>query len=179
MPNTPKWPIDEAWERILSAQDLDQKLRSLFAAENEEYLESRSFSMIHRVIIEQLYISLATVLNASRSDINKADSDGKTPSCWAALRGDCDPMRILLSYGATPSICCKFGRNALHYACRGGSVECVRDLLRLHALDVNQPDSNGNTAIHFASHLSPDSSMRICAELLEHGANVDWCDANR
>ena len=49
--------------------------------------------------------------------------------CGAALRGDVDKVRGLLSLGTCANVAAPDGSLPLGAACRGGHIEVVRDLL--------------------------------------------------
>ncbi|KAF2095168.1 ankyrin [Rhizodiscina lignyota] len=171
-------PIDEVWEKILSGRDTENKFRNLLTYD-EEYIESKGFSLIHKVVLDILCMDLESLLNASAEDIDRKDGSGKTAVAWAALRGDNERMSILLTFGADPTIACKLGRNSLHYAARGGSIECMRTLLLQSHINIDAADNHGNTALHWASQLPQSDSTAACSLLLTAGADIDHCDRNR
>jgi ankyrin repeat protein len=170
-------PIDEAWEKILSGKDPGDRLRLLLGS-NEEYIDSKAFTLLHKVVLGILYVDLDQLLDASCADIDQQDADGKTPLAWAALRRDHHSLAILLSHHADTTKTCKLGRTVLHYACRGGSSECIKVLISRPDVEVNSIDDNGNAALHFASQLPPHESSSICASLLQAGVDVNHRDRN-
>lgn len=170
-------PIDEAWEKILSGKDPSDGFRFLLGS-NDEYLESKGFTLLHKTVLDIVYLDLSQLLGASCADIDQQDADGKSPLAWAALRRDHHSLELLLSFCADTTATCKLGRTVLHYACRGGSSECIQALLSHTDVDTNAVDDNGNTALHFASQLPPHESSPICAILLKAGADVNHRDNN-
>jgi len=112
--------------------------------------------------------------------------DGATPLMRAAKNGDAATMKLLLQYGADPSLAQKnhttalmlaagFGRGlgvfAKDYATEAQMLEGLDVLLAAH-VDVNAANDAGQTALHFAA-LSSDATVKILAE---HGAKLDVKD---
>ena len=88
----------------------------------------------------------------------------------AALRGDVDKVRGLLSLGTCANAAAPDGTLPLGAACRGGHVEVLRELLvadvELDAMD----DASGLTALHWACAFG----HAACASLLlEAGCAID------
>ena len=60
------------------------------------------------------------------------------------------------------------GRTALHYACRAGSLECVRLLLERSDINIDQRTNGGETPLMFAA-LS--GKIELVGECLNRGFN--------
>jgi ankyrin repeat protein len=104
----------------------------------------------------------------------------------AAKNGDAAAMRLLLHYGADPSLAQRNHTTALmmaaglgrglgvfakDYATEAQMIEGLKVLLAQH-VDVNATNDAGQTALHFAA-LSSDATVKILAE---NGARLDIKD---
>jgi uncharacterized protein len=119
-----------------------------------------------------------------RSGMDSGDvslDEGTTPFMRAARSGDATTMRILLEAGADPKLTTKDGNNALLFSAgigyrdkntRGTDAEAL-DALKLcldQALDINQTNAKGETALHGAANRGSDLLVKF---LVEHGARLD------
>lgn len=83
-----------------------------------------------------------------------------------AVRGkESQTVLRLLDEGADPEESGEKGRNCLHVACAGGSLEIVKALLVFGA-DINAKDDNRTTALHFAAW---ENHVEIVDLLLDWG----------
>ena len=142
-------------------------------------------SKIYRTVSNLTTERLDDEVEASFSDIDGEDADGRTPLSWAAFRGDFRCVRKLLLSGVSANIHARDGCIPLHMAARAGSLPCLKILIR-HKSRVDHKDSCGNTALHYtcksgktALHYTCKSKTYTrkylrCAEcLLASGADVD------
>jgi ankyrin repeat protein len=112
--------------------------------------------------------------------------EGATALMRAAKNGDAAAMKLLLQYGADPSIAQKNHTTALmmaaglgrglgvfakDFATEAQMIEGLNVLLAAH-VDVNATNDAGQTALHFAA-LSSDATVKVLAE---HGAKLDIKD---
>lgn len=111
---------------------------------------------------------------------------GATPLMRAAKNGDAAAMRLLLQYGADPSLTQRNHTTALmlaaglgrglgvfakDYATEAQMIEGLNVLIAQH-VDVNARNDAGQTALHFAA-LNSDEAVKILAA---HGAQLDVKD---
>jgi ankyrin repeat protein len=111
---------------------------------------------------------------------------GSTPLMRAAKNGDAAAVRLLIQYGADPSIAEKnhttalmfaagYGRGlgvfAKDYATEAQMIEGLEVLLAQH-VDINATNDAGQTALHFAA-LSSDATIKVLAA---HGAKLEIKD---
>ena len=114
---------------------------------------------------------------------------GTTPLMRAAKAGDIPAMRLLLDYGADPTLATNRGVDALmlaagvgtaeqdttgRYKTEAQAIEAIDILLGL-GLDINGADSRGRTPVHGAAMQGYDE---VIAALAERGANLDAADSN-
>jgi ankyrin repeat protein len=126
----------------------------------------------------------APILRRQHADGDPTLGDGSTPLMRAAKAGDLAVMRILLDYGADPTLRQKNGSTVLMLASGLGRrassdddddgardtdvdpTDAVRFCLE-HGGDVNAANDAGDTALHVASS---DAIVRVLAQ---HGAKLD------
>jgi len=141
-------------------------------------------------IVEALLDHRANVnlaLNANlpgRSGMDSGDTTldaGTTPLMRAARAGDTAVIRLLLDHGAEPTLVTKDGNTALMFAAgvgyrdkntRGSESDALAALkLCVEAgLDLNQANSQGETALHGAADRGGDTIVQF---LVDHGANLN------
>ena len=161
-----------AWEHFLSgnlAVEDYLKVENLFS--DDEYLETRSFSVLHKTTLGLLPgRKIRSELEASTADIDSQDASGRTCISWAAARGDDESLRILLSFGAQPDIADFEGRSPLQYA---RNPEVIATLLA-NGADLNATDNSGRTALHWICRL--DGKPAVVEALLNAGININAQD---
>ena len=138
-------------------------------------MESREFTVLHKIVIGLLDKPLAQELEASTAGINAVDAWGLSPLHWAASRRDVASLQLLLDSGGNPNLVDIEGRAPHDHAALAGSVECVRALIAngadIMTSDVMTSDVNGKTALHRASRMNNDKDFLI--PLVAAGANLD------
>ncbi|KAH9209876.1 ankyrin repeat-containing domain protein, partial [Leptodontidium sp. 2 PMI_412] len=115
----------------LPSQTTDPTTMAAFRADfdMEEYLETRPFPALHRIVLGITEGTLHTQLKLSTSEINAVDCQGRTVLAWAAIRGDDVSLNTLLDFGADPNLRALNGDAPLHYAVRAQSPGCVEPLI--------------------------------------------------
>ncbi len=112
----------------------------------------------------------AAVLLEHGAAVNARNRAGETPLLRVR---DEETARLLLAYGADPTLCSAQGDTPLHQAARAGLLEPARVLIERGA-KVNQKDDYGQTPLHCAAENACGAeSCRLAALLLEHGADVN------
>jgi len=156
-------------------------------------LEKREFTSVHRIVLGISKLKLDAYLEDDLSEIDKPDSLGKTPLCWAASRQDPEMVRILLKYGASLYIRDHRKQSPLHYAAGSGSPESMEQLLiasrKLAEIQESMPgedsamkvmsslvdsrDCKGRTPLNFATR----RDFPVHAQLLiSYGADMECPD---
>ncbi|XP_024188925.1 ankyrin-1 isoform X2 [Rosa chinensis] len=107
------------------------------------------------------------LLEELKLDVDTKDEDGDTPLIHAARLGHTDTAKLLLEYGANPSIASDLGATALHHSAGLGNIELLRYLIS-KGVDVNSQSDAGSPLIWAAGHDQPDA-VKV---LLEHHANA-------
>jgi hypothetical protein len=118
---------------------------------------------------------LAISIN-NKTDLNKANRNGETPTAIATWKGYKECLKILLDNEADPKIAANDGTTPLHLAAQNGRYESVEILARKKA-DLDQPNKSGVTPLMLAIYvynIGPNSAQKkTILSLIEHGANPE------
>ena len=101
-------------------------------------------------------------------DQRERNGTNMTPFLTAAYFGHFESGMALANAGANTQIKDTLGRNGLHLAAEGGSLEFVSYMLDTAKLDIHAKDHNGATALHAATALEKTTIINL---LLEKGAD--------
>ena len=128
-------PTELIGERLLSAELSNEDTHVIGNMLDEtDFMETRRFTIIHKIVLEIVKRSLEEELEISTALIDSTDSKGRTPLAWATIRDDLPKVTVLLDYGADPNIQDDAGDSCLHFV---RSVEVCSALLQAKA-DVNK-----------------------------------------
>ncbi len=103
------------------------------------------------------------------ANINKKNSDGRTPLICAVWSDQNDMVRLLLDKGAAPNISDNTASTPLHIAAFKGNKKCVEMLIEKGA-DINALDSVACTPLYTAAQQGRKSCVEV---LINSGANVN------
>lgn len=170
-----------AWERIFgmhtNATRYADRWRCMF--DSEEYLESRTFPVLHKIVLGLVGANLRTQLQASTLSIDDVDADGRTALSWAAGKGDLEAVRTLLEFGANPNIRSRRSQTALSWAAQSPSehrCEIVKALLD-HGVDPNWHDHQRRVPlINGAADKDESPFIKL---MVDAGADVNWRDCHK
>ena len=112
--------------------------------------DSRGNTALHHAC-EAGHMATVKVLQVLGVNLDALNSDGDAALHVAAFNGRSEVLKLLAKYGC--NIAYRSGykkRVPLHYACDGGHVELVKDLVRKFKCDVGVQDENGLTPLHVA-----------------------------
>lgn len=118
----------------------------------------------------QISTARQLVLGSYKDLLELEDSTGSTALHLAACFGHAEVCTFLLQAGADPTATDKLGRNILHYAAEGGSIEVLKLLLTIDELLplLESKDKEGATPLLLAFQLN---DLEACAHLIEAGAD--------
>ena len=107
-------------------------------------------------------------------DVNKQDSDRRTPLMHAVIENHESVVRLLLSYGARLGVFDCDGRSALHFAVLYRRLGILQQFLRHRAesernLDLDTYDDAGWTPLHMAVDRAFEAGVLM---LLQAGADI-------
>lgn len=104
------------------------------------------------------------------TEVNERDENRCTPLIHCAMIEDeqwaVGIARMLIEKGATIGLRDKKGLNALHYACIHNRLALVKIYLSAIDFNVNQGDSLGNTALHYAVTVGNTEMVKQLLEIL-------------
>ncbi|KAL9045698.1 MAG: hypothetical protein Q9214_001301 [Letrouitia sp. 1 TL-2023] len=164
-------PAELAWDHILSgslSEDTACQVAGIFS--NTDFLQSRQFTVLHKIVLKLIPKNLKTELEYSTKELDVPDSSGHTCVSWAAKRGDIEALQILLEYGADPSIPDIHGNTPLHHV---RNVDCCNILLRYGA-DASATNRYGHTTLHTICR--GDGQFLLLRRLIEAGVDLNIQD---
>ncbi|KAL8804022.1 MAG: hypothetical protein Q9182_002813 [Xanthomendoza sp. 2 TL-2023] len=156
-----------AWRRIfggLGAASHTDTFQRMF--DDDEFLDTRNFQPLHKIILGISTVSLEQHLQLSTSNIDAVDADGRTALSWAATRGDFEAVRTLLSYYADPNVPSYYGQTTLHWAAqnkRQSPYQILKELIA-HGAEVNAIDYWNRTALTYASGNTDLATVKLLVE---------------
>lgn len=172
--NIPRSAISKAWDCIFAKSTdptTEQALGELFP--NSDYIETRQFGRLHKIVIGLLGGDLERELEMSASAINDTDNTKRTALTWAAARGDEHAVRTLLKYDASPNTACIAGNSPLLLAARASRPGAIKPLIEAGAR-IDWKNSWQYTALHYAAYYqNTENHLR---PLLEAGADMNAKD---
>jgi uncharacterized protein len=108
----------------------------------------------------------ALLLDNPQTKVGAEDSAGENALMLAALNGDVDLVKLLITKGAEVN---KQGWTALHYAAANGHDD-IATLLLGYSADVNAPSPNGTTPLMMAARGDHLSTLKL---LIAKGADIN------
>ncbi|MBN2018412.1 MAG: ankyrin repeat domain-containing protein [Candidatus Cloacimonetes bacterium] len=133
-------------------------------------ISSQAISATIFEAIQNNNIDEVTTFVTDNPDIlNERDEQYCDPLTVAAIAGNLDIMKYLISQGADINTIDREGSNLLHNAAANGHLEVVQYLLD-QGFDINAEDANGNTALLFASS---HNNFDLIKFLLDKGADLE------
>jgi ankyrin repeat protein len=113
---------------------------------NTDYLESRCFTLIHKIILGLSSTDLDLALSDSTEHTDTKDSRGRTAISWTTARGDRTKMTTLLQHNANPNIPDVQGHFPIHYV---PNAACASLLLQ-HGAKMGVLNAEGQTPLYTA-----------------------------
>ena len=165
-------PFALAWDQIL-AQSIEssilEEFRALFPDDND-YLDDRQFSTIHKIVLGLSLANLGGELAKSETNPDIYDSAGRTALSWAVQREDLVAVDTLLKFGANPELPSKNGTSPLAMAAYSGNLSCFRLLLEAGS-SVTAKNTQGFTVLHHAVSY-PRQSIKLIKYLMAAGGGA-------
>ncbi|XP_022091648.1 inversin-B-like [Acanthaster planci] len=122
-----------------------------------ESQDEKGMTPLSRAVINK-QLDMVKLLVKMGADINIQDALGRTPLCLAAYEGWYHGVIYLLRSGGKQAIADTSGRLPLHAATHDKDSRTLSALLQTLTIgDVNEPDNDGMTALHWAAfHNRPE-----------------------
>ena len=121
--------------------------------------------------LHEATLSLARLLIRNSTDINVRDNAKAPPGDYAALRGNSEPVELLIAAGATTRSAGR-GRSGLSGVARHGWKD-LADLFLRHGGDPNERRQGGETPLYDAVRYD---HADVVASLIKYGAEVNVTD---
>ena len=167
-------PIDSAWDLLFSGRlSLESKAATESVFSDGEYLETRQFTVLHKIVLGLVNKSIEAELNASTAAIDVTDANGRTTLSWAAARKDFVSIAALLNAGANPRIDDFQCFTPLTHAVKAGDISAVRLLLE-NGAERNKRDTFGGSLLHNVCSAQEDPAM--LKYLISAGVDVNIID---
>lgn len=106
-------------------------------------------------------IAEVNFLLSKGSAINQQDSTGQTALHWAAVRGSLPVIETLLRNDANIDIKDNRGYTACHVAAQYGQTAALYHLALKWGVDIDAPDNDGRTPIHWAAYKGFADTIRL------------------
>ncbi|MGE0206984.1 MAG: ankyrin repeat domain-containing protein [Candidatus Babeliales bacterium] len=90
------------------------------------------------------------LLQQPKVQINARNNKGQTPLAWASYKGHTDIVQLLLDAGANPELGGVEGKTPFQWASGAGKLEIMKLLFGTKKCLINQKDTFGQTALHWA-----------------------------
>lgn len=82
-----------------------------------------------------------------------------------AASGNPEMLQVLLEKGPNLDLTDKFGRSALHYACKAGNLETLKILVEQEEIEVNCVTNGGKTPLMMAVEFGDPELVRTCLNM--------------
>ncbi|XP_054848992.1 ankyrin repeat and SAM domain-containing protein 4B [Eublepharis macularius] len=109
--------------------------------------------------------NLELLKEATRKDLNTADTDGMTPTLLAAYHGHLEAVEVICRRGGDPDKCDIWGNTPLHHAASNGHIHCVSFLINFGA-NIFSLDNNMRSALDAAAN----RNQYECVQILDNAA---------
>ena len=125
---------------------------------------------LHNAIKEQDLAQVRLLLKAADTNmVNAQDSNTTTPLVLAAIQGNLDIVKELITAGANVNLATEGGLTPLHCAVNKDFHEVAKYLIKKGA-NVNAVTAKGSTSLHWASY---NKNYALCKLLIQAGAIVN------
>jgi len=135
-----------------------------------EFLQSRGFTVLHKIVLGLITMPLEVMLEHSTADLDIVDCSGRTCVSWAAARGDEQALKTLLDFGADPNVLDVQGSAPIHHV---RDSACCQLLLQ-NGADITCRNTYGHTALHSVTRNR--KSLALADTLLRAGIDIDAKD---
>ena len=92
-----------------------------------------------------------TLINKYNVDVQLPDNDEWTALHFSAGSGSYETVKYFINMGIDINLKTKHGMNCLHIAADCGHTNLCKTLMKKHNLDLEEPNDNGWTALHYSA----------------------------
>ena len=167
-------PVDLIGQRLLiGAVPEEDALAIREHIVDTDFMESRQFTTIHKIVLQLLSRDLKQELENSTADINTVDTLGRTPLIWATMRDDLATVRTLIAFEADTNISDDEGNTALHHV---RSADVCTALVRAGANIEARNSTHKQTSVHCICKTV--DNPELINVLHDFGADIDAREAD-
>lgn len=127
---------------------------------------------LHYACASNAFKSLARLVQVAPSLLNVQMVNGVTAFYLACQEDNLSIVRLLAHAGALVHMKANDGVNPLHVASQNGSLAIARLLVEEFAANVNEPDFEGTTPLHYACLSSSSRTQDLVVFYLTQGASM-------
>ena len=110
-----------------------------------------------------------TLISKHNFDVQLSDHDGWTALHYFAKRGSYELVEAVADLGVDINLETNLGKNCLHIAADNGRFNLCKKLISKHSLDVQLPDDDGFSALHYFARKGSYELVKAAADM---GINI-------
>lgn len=142
---------------------------------DEDYLDTRQFSTLHKIVLGLVDKPLQAELDVSTSGVDAVDAYGYTSLSWAAARNDSTTIKVLLDAGADANVLDNEGGAAIFKALTVNGTYSAQLLLE-HGVDISMTTSLQNLSLLHVVCIGLKDDCVLPKLLIEAGVGVNMVD---
>jgi ankyrin repeat protein len=106
-------------------------------------------------------VAETTFLLSNGANVNLCDQSGQAAIHWAAVRGSLPVLETLLRHNADYELKDSRGYTVCHVAAQYGQTAVLYHLALKWGVDIDAPDSDGRTSLHWAAYKGYADTVRL------------------
>ena len=111
-----------------------------------------------------------TLISKHNFDVQLSDHDGWTALHYFAKRGSYELVKAVADLGVDINLETNLGKNCLHIAADNGRFNLCKKLISKHSFDVQLPDDDGFSALHYFARKGSYELVKAAADM---GININ------
>nr|KAI8749534.1 ankyrin repeat domain-containing protein 63-like [Biomphalaria glabrata] len=123
---------------------------------------------LHQAVLDERLQQVRLLVDKHRAKVDTKDVHGRTPLMLSCMIDNSvlgyRMADVLIKAGADANLKDGMGRTAMSYACMNAREHIVKLILKEDALNLTEPDSDGNTSLHHAAACGNPLIVRALAK---------------
>lgn len=167
-----EWILQSALHVAAYSGDVDRLQELLQTCGVDDVEEYRRTALMYAAMADRW--ECVQLLLKHSALISARDNNGQTALHWAAATDSYKSLKLLLAQAPDITIADNDGRTALHLATSHPGSKCLAAIVRrLKPHNLNQPDNEKMTALHWSAYNNTPDNVRL---LLKAGADIVLTD---